>query len=299
MSDAASARRASHLSMLVVCLIWGANYSITKSALAYLPPIPFSAIRFTLGSLMLVALSRSVSEPRAIPTRTRWWLIGVGIVGNTLNPIAFTSGLSLTTATNSALVFASLPMVVALLGMLFRIETPTPRLLTGIALGTVGVVLVVTARGLSFSSATLRGDLLSVLAMLLWALFTVGVRYAGQGLGAIRVTMMTSVAGTPGLVLLALPQMRSVHWHSLGPAVWGALLFATVMSSVVAFILWNRSVQVLGGSRTSLYNCLTPVFAGLIAWGLLGERPLASQGVGALFVIAGVLVSHLPARNGS
>ena len=60
---------------------------------------------------------------------------------------------------------------------------------------------------------------------------------------------------------------------------------------MLALLLWIGSVKALGSSRTALYNCLTPVIAALVAWLVLGERPHPQQGLGALLVIAGVLVT--------
>ena len=284
--------------MLLVCFIWGANYSITKTALARIDPIPFAALRYLVACALLLAVTQVLEPGTSVPRGSRAALALLGVVGNTLNQIAFLSGLKLTTATNASLIFATLPVVVAFLGTGLGVEVPGPRVRWGIVLGTLGVALVVGARGLSFSSATFRGDLLNLLAVLCWAIFTVGLRHLGQGISALRLTTFTTLAGTPGLVLAALPTLGSVPWRSLGAPVWGALLYSAVFASVVALILWNRSVQAMGGSRTALFNCVTPIIAGLIAWVVLGERPLPLQGLGALLVIGGVLVSQGVVRVG-
>ena len=70
------------------------------------------------------------------------------------------TGLSLTTATNSAMIVASLPVVVALFGTMLGIERATPATWLGVVLGTAGVALVVTARGVHFHANSLTGDLL-------------------------------------------------------------------------------------------------------------------------------------------
>jgi drug/metabolite transporter (DMT)-like permease len=81
--------------------------------------------------------------------------MGWGIVGHTFNQLAFLSGLRLTTATNSALIFGNLPVVVALLGVLAGAERPRPRTWAGIVLGTAGVAIVVGAKA---SSSTRQPD---------------------------------------------------------------------------------------------------------------------------------------------
>jgi drug/metabolite transporter (DMT)-like permease len=277
--------------LVAVSLIWGANYSITKQALAYVAPVPFAAMRFVLSSALLLVVARSVGGA-PVPPQARRRLLALGIIGHTLNQMAFVGGLRLTTASNSALIFAALPVAVAVLGAVLGHERPEARMWLAIVLGAVGVAVVVGARGVRFSSETLRGDLITLVAVVLWAAFTVGVRWAAQGVGSLQVTVWTHLGGTPGLVLAALPSAGGALEAARLPAVWLALLYSALASSVIAAVLWTRSLKALGGNRTALYNCVTPLFAIAIAWVLLGERPLPAQGAGAALVIAAVLLSR-------
>ena len=295
----ARARRFGHhdLNLVVVSLIWGGNYSITKLALGHIDPVLMGALRFSLSTVLLWIMVAVLRQHGPIPRATVWQLLGWGVVGHTLNQLAFLSGLKLTSATNSALIFGNLPVVVALLGLMLGHERPKPRVWIGIALGTLGVMVVVGAKGLHFGTETFRGDALSVLALLFWALFTVGVRRAALGLNSAQVTAITHLGGTPGFLLAAAPQLAHLDLRSLHPAVWAGLLYSSILSSVLAAVLWTRSLKALGGSRTALYNCITPLFAALTAWALLGERPVPVQGLGALLVVVGVLVSRAPAEE--
>ncbi len=284
------------VSLLVVSLIWGANYSVTKQALEHIPPITFAALRFVLSTGLLWLLVWALGQHRPMARAVRFRLLGWGVVGHTLNQIAFLSGLKLTTATNSALIFGSMPVVVALLGVVLGLERPQPRVWLGILLGTAGVAIVVGADGIHFSGATRWGDFFSVLALLFWALFTVGVRQVALGHNSAQVAAFTHLGGTPGLLVVAAPLATSTPWPFHGN-VWLALFYSSVLSSVVAAVLWTRSLKALGGSRTALYNCVTPLVAAVAAWIILGERPAPIQGVGAALVIVGVLVSRAPAAE--
>jgi drug/metabolite transporter (DMT)-like permease len=73
---------------------------------------------------------------------------------------------------------------------------------------------------------------------------------------------------------------------------WTALAYATLLSLVLAYILWNRSVKTVGGTRTAIYMCVTPLVAGGAAWIMLGEHGRPSQAVGAVLIIAGVLLTR-------
>jgi drug/metabolite transporter (DMT)-like permease len=279
--------------MLVVCLIWGVNFSVMKLAIAQIPALPFTAVRFTLASLLLWLALRVIEGPARLASADLRRLVILGVVGNTFYQIAFILGLANTTATNSALIVATVPTVVAVIAGLMGFERVTARMWCGIGLGTLGVGLVIAASGVEFSTGTLRGDLLTVLGVLCWAGYTVGLRRLPDGISPLRVTTVTSIAGTPGLVLAGLPELVRLDWSSVSTTAWGALAYATLLSLVVAYILWNRSVQAVGGTRTAIYMCVTPLVASAAAWAMLGEQARPSQAVGALLIIVGVLLTRV------
>jgi drug/metabolite transporter (DMT)-like permease len=278
--------------MLLVCLIWGINFSVTKLAIGLIPALPFTAIRFALASVLLWVVLRVTEGPADLPTAEVRRLMVLGVVGNTCYQLAFVLGLARTSATNSSLILATVPTVVAVMAGLLGLERITRRMGWGIALGTLGVVLVIATSGVDFSLGTIAGDLLSVLAVLCWAGYTVGLRTLPQGFSPLRVTTVTTIAGMPGLLLAGLPGMLRLEWGVVPGRAWAALAYATVMSLVVAYVLWNRSVQAVGGTRTAIYMCVTPLVAVGAAWVMLGEHARPLQGVGAVLIVAGVLLTR-------
>jgi len=284
--------------MLLVCLIWGFNFSITKSAFDQIPPLPFTAIRFAISSLLLWLVLRVVEGPVRLPPGALKRLVLLGLMGNTFYQLAFMLGLARTTATNSALILSTVPTVVAVFAGVLGLERITTRMRWGIALGTLGVVLVIATRGVGFDRGTFTGDLLTVLAVLCWAGYTVGLRRVPGGVSPLRVTTITTLVGSPGLVLVGLPGVLRLDWGAVSPGAWLAVAYASVLSLVVAYLLWNRSVKAIGGTRTAIYMCLTPLVAVLGAWLLLGERPHPLQGIGALFIITGVLLTRTGGGEG-
>jgi drug/metabolite transporter (DMT)-like permease len=283
--------------MLLVALIWGINFSVTKAAFPTFPPLAFTGVRFVLASGLLLLLTRRLEGSEPLPPGALQRLVMLGVVGNTLYQLAFISGLARTTASNSALILASMPSVVAFIAAGLRLEPVRPRVIGGVVVATLGVVLVVATRGAGFGGGTLAGDLLTVAAVLCWAGYTLALRFLPAGVSSLRVTLVTTLAGAPGLLLAALPEIARMDWSAVGPVGWGALAYSTVLSLIVAYLIWNRSVQVVGPSRTVVYMCLTPLFAVAGAALLLGERPRPLQAIGALLIISGVVLSRLGERE--
>lgn len=277
--------------MLLVCLIWGVNFAVTKLAIEQMPALPFTAIRFAVASLLLWLVVRLIEPPTKLAPGELRRLVILGVVGNTLYQLAFILGLAHTTAGNSSLILATVPTVVAVFAWMLGLERVTPRMWAGIVIGTAGVVLVIAAGGVEFTARTLRGDLLTVAAVLCWAGYTLGLRGLPKGLSPLRVTSITTIAGMPGLLLAGLPGLLVLEWKTIPGTAWGALAYATLLSLVVAYILWNRSVQAVGGTRTAIYMCVTPLVALGAAWLILGEHLRPLQGLGAGMIIGGVLLT--------
>ncbi len=283
------------LTMLLVVVIWGANFSIVKSALTEIPPLAFATLRFATASVILLVFMLWHEGKRALPDRrTLWKLTWVGIIGNTIYQALFTYSLTLTTAANGSLIIATTPALVALAAAMLKIERIRRVMAVGIALAIGGVVLVVAERGLALGGRGLLGDLLMLGAAICWTIYTLGVRTLGQGLSPLAITTWTMITGVPGMLLVSLPDWSTVAWSHVSLQAWLALAYATLLALVLAYALWNNSVRVAGSARTAIYGCAIPLVATLIAWPLIGEQPTWVQGIGGVLIISGVLLTRRP-----
>jgi len=284
--------------MLLVCLIWGTNFSVVKNAFHYLPPLAFTGVRFAISSLLLYGLVRWRYGSVSFPPGHRWRMIWLGVLGNTLYQLAFTLALLWSTATNTALLLATMPACVTLLAGLRRIERVTPRMWLGTAIATLGVMLVISAGEVEFSAGTLKGDACALAATICWSIYTLGLRRIPATVPPLQTTALTTLTGMPGLVLVGLAQIVSVKWTQVPAPAWEALAYSSVFSLVLAYFIWNASVQRVGGTRTAIYMCLTPLVAALVAWATLGERLVPMQGAGAVLILTGVVLTRRQEPSG-
>ena len=257
----------------------------------YLEQASDSGLVALLTYLVFIVGALGGSYPKArlaAPGETGTWLtfaVWLGVLGNTLYQIAFTLALLWSTATNTALILATMPAVVTVLAGVRRIERVTPRMWAGTALATLGVALVISTGGIEFSASTLKGDACAVAAVIFWSVYTLGLRRIPATVPPLTTTALTTLTGTPGLVLAGLVPIVGVDWLHVPAPAWGALADSSFLSLVVAYFIWNASVQRVGGTRTAIYMCLTPLVAALTAWATLGERLVPLQGVGAALIL--------------
>jgi drug/metabolite transporter (DMT)-like permease len=270
---------------LAVALIWGVNVPVMKAALSAVHPFAFNALRLTLSALALGVADRLERRGRPAPPTPWLAVIGLGLLTSLLYQVLFVEGIARTSATHTGFLIASGPLWTALIARALGVERPGPRAWLALAVAFVGTCLVASAR--EGAGATLRGNLLLLLAMIAWALGTVLSRPVLSTFPATRLAFLFTCVALPGHWLLALPHVRTAL-AGLGLAGWSAVAYSGLLSTGIAYSLWNQSVLRIGPARTSALNNLVPLIALTLAWAFLGERPGGVQLAGGALVLAGI-----------
>jgi drug/metabolite transporter (DMT)-like permease len=280
------------LAMLAVVLIWGANFSFMKMALAEMPGLAFAGLRFTMATVVLLAVLRWREGSIGAPREAWWPLVWMGVLSNTLYQACFMYGLEHTSVANASLIVATTPLIVAFLGAATGIEALRRPVVIGGLLGFSGVALILVGKGASLGVVRLAGDAAVLAATLCWAVFTLGVRALKVPITTLRLTALTMLTGAPGLLLLGGQDLRRLDWSALSPKAWTGVAYSTLLAIVVAYALWNNAVRVVGSARTAIFNSAIPLVAMIAAWPLLGEHPRRLQIGGAVLIVSGVLFSR-------
>jgi drug/metabolite transporter (DMT)-like permease len=280
------------LAILVVVVVWGANFAFIKAAVLEIPPLAFAALRFTVASILLAALVVHREGSVRWPPGTGWRVVALGLIGNTAYQAFFMMGIARTTAGNSALMVAPTPALIAIIAALTGVERLTRPVVLGIALTFVGVAMVVGQSASGPSAATLSGDLLVLAGGVCWAVYTVGVRAAALPISSLRLTALAMLTGTPVLVLLGSREAATFDWSGVSALAWGGTAYATFLGLCTAYVMFNFAVKVLGGPRTGVFLSLIPVVALFVAALLVAERPTVLQLTGTVFIIAGLLAAR-------
>jgi drug/metabolite transporter (DMT)-like permease len=278
------------LGLLLVAAIWGANVTIIKVALEVLSPLAFNALRFGISAILLLTIQLVIERSLRIERRFLWRAFWVGVVGNCVYQVCFIEGLNHTTAANGALLLATTPIWVALIGA--RVERLRLAAWCGIALSFIGIVLVLVARGAALSLATIGGDLLVLAGAFCWALYTMGCRPLLAHYSPLRTTTVTMLLGTPLLIVVATPALAAQTWQTVSAAGWGGLLFSAIFAIALSYWIWYSSVQRVGATRTGIYANLVPVFAVLVAWLVRGEQLVPLQLIGGVAIVTGLWLTR-------
>ena len=280
--------------LLLVALMWGMNPPVIKLGLQHIPPLPYNVARMVVGSLF-AALALWLSGSYRRPTREDLGLLlRTSVFGFFVFQILFTEGIQRTTSGNAAFMFCLLPVFVLLLNRLYGFDTINRAVVIGIACSIAGIVLIVVGAGreLSLAGGHLVGALLILGSQIGYAYYTVFSRELLDRYSTYQVTATLMVITTILMVAVSLPEMRAVAWTELPAPAWGSVAFSAVSGLCLGNFLWIWGSGVIGTGRASVFNNLTPVFAVVTAYFLLGETFGALQAAGAAFVFGGVYITR-------
>lgn len=278
------------LRLLFVALVWGVNFSAVKYALADFSPLSFTVARFLLASIFLLCVMAAARIPFAMDRRDRFAVARLGLVGITLYNVFFMYGLKHTSASHSALFISLSPLFAVLLQAASGRERITQRVTAGVLLAMAGVFLVINGRSGDTGATTLAGDLLTLVAALLWAVYTVSSQPLLERHSPVKVTAYSMCAGSVLLLVPSIPDLAQQPWAAVSGSAWAAFAFSAFVSGGISFSLWYEGIRRIGVAGTAAYHYLVPFVAVLFAALFLGEQFTLRQACGGAAIIFGIML---------
>lgn len=283
------------VALFSVILMWASTFTLFKIAWHRIDPVAFTGLRFTaMVTFALVVLVLSRNRVR-LRRRDLPLLVASGLTGYFVYQLAFVLGLDRTSALASSILVATHPIFSVVFLWLAGRERPTRIEVLGVVVGFLGVAVFLRAWH-AFAAAS-AGDLLSLLAAASFGAYGVVNRSLTRRYPPRELMAYGLAVGGLLVAIVGLPAMLHQDWGGVGLPAWIILVYATVGPVYVAYALWNWAIARRGVPRTVVWGFLTPVMAGALAVLGLGEHPRPEQAVGALLVVAGLVVTRLGARG--
>lgn len=286
-------RRALWAGVLVV-LLWGASFTIQKSAYAAMGPASFLFLRSALMATCALALLRWRGSPLWPPFGAREWrvLLGCTAVGPVLHIVLVTYGIHWSTPFSSALIMACGPVCTLLLMRVMRGTRLSRRQALGVVLALGGVLLFMSDKLHGADWRASGGDGLMLLATVVFSLYTIGVTPLVQRHGGPEIMCWATLLAAPSLLLMNLPAALQAPMASYGVATWAAFTWTVLVSAFLGWMLWSWVNAVRGVARTAPLLYGVPPVAGLVAWLASGEAFGGLKLAGAAVALTGVAWSQ-------
>ena len=285
------------MALLTVAVIWGLNFPIMKTALAELHPFAFNSVRITLSAVVLGLWH--LRERPVVPIPRELWLtiLRLSLIGYFIYQILFLLGLAATTAGNSSLLIASSPIWAALV---MRLQgNRLPRLAwVGLALAFSGTTFIAGVQGnIELAGASVLGNLLTVGAAMAWGGYTALNRRAAAAVPATTLAFYTTAVTLPLHWLIGIPFYHEFATIEHPVEVWGAVFYAGVFGTGLAYAFWNVGIRHVGPAQTAIYTNLAPVIAVIASYFWLNEAIQSSHVVGGALILGGLWVMRLSRRS--
>ena len=271
--------RAGDLALVGAALCFGGTFLVVQDAVARAQPVPFLAVRFTIGALALWPLA--ARRPRSAGELRDGLAGGLALLTGYLLQ---TIGLQYTDSATSAFITYLLVVIVPLLGIVLHRTRPHVTTVAGVALAVVGLVLLTGPGGHGFG----RGEVLTLGCALAYAvhvivLGTTAHRHDPIRLAAVQLTFVGLACAVPGLWM---------GGYRLPASAFAAAVGTGLIATAGAFALQISGQRSVAPSRAALILLLEPVFAALLAQ-VAGDGLRALQLVGAGVILVAILVAEV------
>lgn len=277
------------LAFFSIYVIWGSTYLLNKVAVTELPPFMLASIRFVTAGLLIFGISRAMGKSLKL---TRAQFFNTVIAGFLF--LAFGNGvvvwaLRFVDSGFAALVISAQPLVVLLFMRIFEGKKILPMSMVGVALGLLGIYLLVSQKEITSQENSILGILMIFACLLSWSYGSLFVSKANLPTNHFVNTGYQMF--TAGIILGVSSLLFDEPWSS--PLSWStpvqySMLLLIIFGSIVAFTAFNYLLKVVSPEKVATSTYVNPVIAMILGWYFLEEQITTQSAVAAAVLLTGV-----------
>jgi drug/metabolite transporter (DMT)-like permease len=285
--------RQPYLLLCITALCWAGNAIVGRLAAGHIPPVTLSFLRWSFAFLLILpfAWKHMVRDWRAIRSR-----LGIMILLSVTGISAFNTlqywALEHTQALNTLLLQSAAPLIVAVWSLLLLGVRLTLAQAFGVLLSLSGVLVILLHGDLTALSKIdfNKGDLIFVVALIIFALYSV-LSLKRPNIHGLSFVGFTFGCGAACLTPLFIVELFRRPFIELDTANLLTLFYVAVFPSTLAYLCFNRGVQLIGANRAAPFFHVVPVFGTVMSIIFLGEHPQIFHFIGFALVLTGVFVA--------
>lgn len=281
-----------HVGALIAVIAWGGSFICTKVLLnSGLSAVEIYLCRFFLAYIFTLLICPRPFLSRSVRDELLFFLCGV--CGGSVYFIAENVAVEYTLVSNVSLIVTLSPLLTTIIvAVMYKSERISKGVVIGslIALGGVACVIFNSSMNLEVNPI---GDLLSLLAAICWAVYSVILRPLTSTYSTWFITRKTFFYGlVTALPFLLLDKTHMSFSMLLSPEVFGNLLFLGLFASLVSYLLWGSAVKHLGAVKAGNYLYFCPIVTLILSAWLLSEKVSIVGYIGCALILGGVIASE-------
>lgn len=288
----------------ILSVLWGGSFFLVELVVSALPALVIVALRVGMGAVILWAVAGFLKLKIPVDTHSLIAFAVMGLLNNIAPFLLFVSAQSELAGGVAAILNATTPIFTVLVAHIFtENEKATRTKLLAVAIGFLGVVLVVLERGLELSLDRSVAYLACLAAAASYAFAGIfGRRFAARGIAPVAAAIGQLSASSVILVPLALVLFPTSLVFTLTPLNWFGLIGLGVFSTALAYLLYFDLLSRAGATNLLLVTFLIPISAILLGVAFIGETITSLQILGmvviglALMIIDGRVLKRVLSR---
>jgi drug/metabolite transporter (DMT)-like permease len=272
-----------------VYLVWGSTYLVNYLAIREIPPFLMSGTRFLTAGLLLfgIAALRKIPWPSLVHWKNSAWVgfmfmaLGTGLVVWAEQWVD--SGMA-------ALLVSFEPLVVVVLLWIMRGQNPQLNSLLGVALGVLGMFLLVGQPQISTDRHTLIGVAGIAFSLLAWGYASIYIGQANLPSSKMQSAGMQMMGGGVSLLAMSLifGDYKQFAWENLTGKGIFSFFYLVVLGSLLAFSAFNYLLSKVSPEKVATTNYVNPVVAMFLGWSINNEQITTRSLLAAAVMLTGV-----------
>jgi len=278
-----------HGALLFVGLIYGANYSIAKSAMPELiSPYGFVLVRVAAATVIFWIIDWFTGPETIKYPRDYFTLLKCAIFGVAINQLMFFKGLSMTSPISASVIMTTNPIIVLVGSYLILHEPATKTKIAGVLLGSLGAVLLILRNQVTWEEGSFLGDLFVFFNATSYGIYLILVKPLMRRYRAMTIIKWVFLFGLIFIIPIGLKDTIAVNWSAMPADGWLSILFVIIFTTVLAYVLNIWALKFVSPTVVSYYIYLQPLFASSIAFIFMDEIPGTKMILFALMIFTGV-----------
>jgi drug/metabolite transporter (DMT)-like permease len=279
-----------HIFAFVTIAIWSTAFVGNKVLLEYLTPIEIMIYRFALAYTVLLFLYPYWRLPHSLRDEGFFFLIG--FLGIFVYFLFENYALKYTQATNVGLFMGAIPLLTAMVAdLILPDEHFSRKLMFGFVLAVIGMGMILF-EGHTFE-LRFRGDILAIFGAVTFALYSAILKLAPKGYHFIVITRKSFFYGLILMIAWKLWDGTPLQFASFHETVvWGNLLYLGLLSSGLAFLLYQQGIERIGSIAASNYIYLVPLLTAVTGVIVLHEHITTTMVIGGALILSGMYVAQ-------
>lgn len=285
-----------YLCAVAATLFWSGNFTVARGMTENIPPVSLAFWRWTTAVILLtpIALKYLIKDWHIVKSNLRYLII-TSILGVTLfNTLIYIGGHT-TTAINLSLIAITFPVFIIIISRFLYDEAITINKWLGILLVIAGVVTLVTKGDFSILKNLhfARGDLWMLLAAITFAIYSILVKHKPAELGIRSFQLSTFLLGLLFLSPFYIWESSTTDFQiqSINSTTFYSIIYLGLFASLFSYILWGKAVENIGPTKSSIIYYTLPVFSGILAYIILGEKIELIHIISMLLIMMGVVTA--------